>query len=103
MPRYKEMITDQGLLIPVTLAHQLSPGTFEHALNYIVDHKLDLSVFDRRYKNEDGGASAYNPRPMFRDVLLYCDELELMGKEMFAIDGCKISSNASKARTSCGS
>lgn len=34
--------------------------------------------------------------PVFRDVLLYCDELGLIGKEMFAIDGCKLSSNASK-------
>jgi len=35
-------------------------------------------------------------RPIFRDVLLYCDELGLIGKELFAIDGCKLPSNASK-------
>lgn len=34
--------------------------------------------------------------PLFLDVLMYCDKLGLIGKEMFAIDGCKISSNASK-------
>ncbi len=34
--------------------------------------------------------------PLFLDVLMYCDQLGLIGKEMFAIDGCKISSNASK-------
>jgi len=34
--------------------------------------------------------------PVFRDVLLYCDELGLIGKAMFAIDGCKLPSNASK-------
>ncbi len=34
--------------------------------------------------------------PLFLDVLMYCDRLGLIGKEMFAIDGCKISSNASK-------
>lgn len=33
---------------------------------------------------------------LFLDVLMYCDKLGLIGKEMFAIDGCKISSNASK-------
>ena len=33
---------------------------------------------------------------LFRNVLLICDELELIGKEMFAIDGCKMPSNASK-------
>ncbi len=29
-------------------------------------------------------------------MLLVCDEQGLIGKEMFAIDGCKIPSNASK-------
>jgi len=33
---------------------------------------------------------------IFRDILMFCDERGLIGKEMFAIDGCKISSNASK-------
>ena len=33
---------------------------------------------------------------LFRDVLLICDDMGLISKEMFAIDGCKLSSNASK-------
>ena len=33
---------------------------------------------------------------LFREVLLVCDELGLIGREMFAIDGCKLPSNASK-------
>ena len=33
---------------------------------------------------------------LFRDVLLICDEMGLIGREMFAIDGCKLGSNASK-------
>ena len=33
---------------------------------------------------------------LFRDALLYCDELGLIGREMFAIDGVKLPSNASK-------
>jgi hypothetical protein len=33
---------------------------------------------------------------LFLEVLLVCDELNLIGKEMFAIDGCKLPSNASK-------
>jgi len=33
---------------------------------------------------------------IFSDVLLYCDEIGLIGKNMFAIDGCKMPSNASK-------
>jgi transposase len=34
--------------------------------------------------------------PLFLDVLLICDEMGLIGKEMFAIDGCKLPSNASR-------
>jgi hypothetical protein len=33
---------------------------------------------------------------VFRDVLIYADDLGLIGKETFAIDGCKLPSNASK-------
>ncbi len=33
---------------------------------------------------------------MYRDVLLVCDELGLIGREMFAVDGVKMPSNASK-------
>lgn len=33
---------------------------------------------------------------LFLEVLLICDEMGLIGKEMFAIDGCKLPSNASK-------
>lgn len=33
---------------------------------------------------------------LFRNVLLVCDGMGLIGREMFAIDGCKLPSNASK-------
>ena len=33
---------------------------------------------------------------LFLEVLLICDEMNLIGKNMFAIDGCKMPSNASK-------
>src|SRR5499433_4500588 len=33
---------------------------------------------------------------LFRDVLLICNKMGLIGKEMFAVDGCKLGSNASK-------
>src|SRR5437867_13206898 len=36
---------------------------------------------------------------VFRDVLLVCDELALIGREMFAVDGVKLPSNASKERS----
>jgi transposase len=33
---------------------------------------------------------------LFLEVLLICDEMNLIGKDMFAVDGCKMPSNASK-------
>src|SRR4030042_5421479 len=33
---------------------------------------------------------------LFLEILLICDEMRLIGKEMFAVDGCKLPSNASK-------
>lgn len=34
--------------------------------------------------------------PVFTAVLMVCDNQGLIGREMFAIDGCKLPSNASK-------
>jgi len=155
MARYKPVDYAQGQFIPVSFEHQILPGTFEHALSYIVDNKLDFSALDAARKNDDSGAPAYDPRVMlkivlyayargmvssreiesacrqnivmmalsansrphfttiaqfireigtaaqklFVDVLMYCDELDLIGKEMFAVDGCKLPANASKEQS----
>jgi transposase len=154
MARYKQIDTSPRF-IAVDLDRQLHPGTFEHALNYLVAPRLDVSRFDARYKNDVTGASAYPPAmllkvvlfaysrgivssreieracreqvtfialsgdsaphfttfadfvstlgaeiaPLFKDVLLICDRQGLIGREMFAIDGVKLPSNASKAKS----
>ncbi len=151
MARFKPYSYSQKLMIRIDLNEQLQPGTFEFALNQIVD-ELDLSVFDHRFHNDETGAPAYDPAimlrivlfaysrgitssrqiaracrenvvfmalaadshphfttiadfissmteeitPLFRNVLLICSQEGLIGKEMFAIDGCKISSNCAK-------
>ena len=33
---------------------------------------------------------------LFQEVILICDEMGLIGREMFAVDRCKLPSNASK-------
>jgi len=152
MPRYKDYSYDQHKLLPIAFREQILPGTFEYTLNYLIDHEVDLSVFEARYGNDETGAPAYDPgillkivlyayargivssreiercsreniifmalsadtqphfstlagfissmsdevSALFRDVLLVCDEMGLIGKELFAIDGCKMPSNASK-------
>lgn len=69
MPRYKP-VTRNALLLPVVLAEQIQPGTFEFALDHLVDHELDLTELDARFHNDETGASAYDPRVMLKIVLL---------------------------------
>ncbi len=152
MARFIDYNPHQTVLLPISFDQQILPGTFEHTLNFLVDNKLDLSIFHHKYKNDDNGRPAYDPalllkivllayargvtgsrriealcrenvlfmalsndcRPhfttiadfisascdeitkLFQQVLMICDEMGLIGKEMFAIDGCKLPSNASK-------
>jgi transposase len=154
MARYK-IVDRNPKFIPVVLDAQLIPGSFEYALDFLVDQELDLSRFDARYKNDETGAPAYSPAVMikiillaysrglitsrdieracrenvlfmaisgdsapqfttiakfvrelgsevaslFAQVLLTCDSQGLIGRQMFAIDGVKLPSNASKHRS----
>ncbi|RFC33232.1 MAG: Transposase [Candidatus Nitrotoga sp. SPKER] len=72
MARFKPIY--KGLkLLPVDFKRQVIPGSFEYALCYLVDHELDLSAFNVRYKNDVDGASAYNPAVLIKIILLaYC-------------------------------
>jgi transposase len=69
MARYKEYSYEQGQLIPISFEAQIVPGSFEWALNDIVDNVLDLSVFDGRFSNDETGAPAYDPKIMMKIVL----------------------------------
>ena len=51
MARYKHIDTSPKF-IPVDLHRQLLPGTIEHALCHLIDHEIDLSHFDVRYRGE---------------------------------------------------
>jgi transposase len=68
MARYKHIDTSPRFL-PIDLARQLLPGAFEHALNYLLDHEIDLSFFDARFHNDQTGASAYPPAMLLKVVL----------------------------------
>ena len=151
MARYKERSQD-NIMVPVNLAEQLLPGTFEFTLNEIIDHQLDLSCFDQFYSNDEVGPKAYSPHSMlkiilyayskgllssrriesacrnniifmalsgeakpdhatiasfisaksenikevFVQILMICAQMDLIGVEQFALDGCKLPSNAAK-------
>jgi hypothetical protein len=55
MAHYKDTKKAQGLLLPVNLSEQLIPGTYEYTLNHLIDKKLDLKIFDRKYTNDYTG------------------------------------------------
>jgi hypothetical protein len=69
MARYKHIDTSPRL-IAVDLQQQLLPGTFEHALNHLLDHELDLSGFDARFNNDVTGATAYTLAKMLSHLKL---------------------------------
>ena len=151
MAKYKPYTYAQDMLIPVGLKEQIMPGSLEYAIYTLVDERMDMSLFDEKYRNDETGRRAYDPRillkvillgysrgltssrkieqachenvvfmalscgqypdhstistfvssmkdeilPLFRDVLLVCEEMKLLGGTFFALDGCKLSCNAS--------
>ena len=152
MAKYKRYDYKQGLMIAVSLEDQLMPGTLEFAIHTLVERRMDMSVFDANYQNDEVGRSAYDPKillkvvllgysrgltssraieraccenvlfmaiscnqrpdhstiaafvssmkdqilPLFCDILLVCEQENLLGGTFFALDGVKLSSNASK-------
>ena len=155
MAKYKHYDYSQDVLIPVSLKDQLMPGTLEFAIHTLVETRLDTSIFAARYRNDETGRLAYDPKillkvillgyarglissrkiegacrenvtfmalccgqspdhstissfvssmrdeilPLFRDVLLVCEEEHLLGGTVFALDGCKLPSNASRRKS----
>jgi len=70
MARYKHYDYRQLILVPVSLEEQLMPGTLEYAIHYIVEERLDLSIFDDRYRNDDTGRKAIDPKILIKILLL---------------------------------
>ena len=69
MARYKRYDYDQMMLVPVSLEEQLVPGTLEYAIHHIVEERLDLSIFDERYCNDEIGRKAISPKVLIKTVL----------------------------------
>ena len=69
MARYKPVFRGMKM-IPLALEDQIQEGTFEFALNQLIEDELDLSALDAKFENDQTGASAYDPRVMLKIVLL---------------------------------
>ncbi|MGP5019377.1 hypothetical protein ACTXPD_19355 [Vreelandella alkaliphila] len=68
MPRFKAYNYDQNAMVVINYHDQLQSGTFEHAVHYLIEHKLDLSVFHPQYRSDTTGRLAYDPAILF----VYC-------------------------------
>jgi len=152
MAKFKRYDYSQKVLIPVCLEEQLVPGSLEFAIHTLIETRMDMSVFEGKYKNDQTGRSAYDPKillkvvlqgysrglissrdieraccenvtfmslsgnqrpdhstiasfvssmkdqilPLFCDILLVCEQENLLGGTFFALDGVKLPANASK-------
>ena len=62
MAKYKRYDYSQSVLIPVSLQEQLVPGTLEFAIHTLVDRRMDMTVFDDNYQNDETGVAPIIPR-----------------------------------------
>ena len=69
MAKYKTYNYSQEVLIPVSLEDQIMPGTLEFAIHTLIETRMDMSVFDERYRNDETGRSAYDPKVLLKVVL----------------------------------
>ena len=69
MPKFIPYNYGQSTMVVINFKEQLQPGTFEHALHYLVSEKLNLSVFDAEYNNDDNGRPAYDPAILLKIIL----------------------------------
>ncbi len=70
MARYKKNEFSQNLLIPISLQEQIMPGSLEEAIQTLVDERMDMSLFDGKYVNDEMGRRAYDSRILLKVVLL---------------------------------
>jgi len=70
MAKYKSYDYCQRVMIPVSLEDQLMPGTLEFAIHTLVETRMDMSVFDHRYNNDETGRWAYDPKILLKVVLV---------------------------------
>ena len=70
MARYKTYDYRQRVLLPVSLEDQLMSGTLEFAIHTLVEKRLDMSIFEGKYCNDETGRAAYDPKILLKVVLL---------------------------------
>jgi len=55
------------MMAPVSLEEQLIPGTLEYAINHVAEERLDLRIFDERYRNDETGRKSNRSEDFDKD------------------------------------
>lgn len=69
MPKFIPYDLNQNAMVVINFHDQIQPGTFEYALHYLIEEKLDLSVFYPEYSNDEVGRPAYDPAILLKIIL----------------------------------
>jgi len=69
MPRFKPNEQDQMMFLPIIFHEQIIAGTFEYALNDIIDKNVNLTIFYHHYNNDEKGSNAYDPAILLKAIL----------------------------------
>ena len=70
MAKYKPYTYAQDMLIPRGLKEQIMPGSLEYPIQSLVEKRMDVTLFDEKYRNDETGRRAYDPRILLKVVLL---------------------------------
>ena len=62
MAKFKTYDYRQRILLPVSLEDQLMPGTLEFAIHTLVEKRLDMAIFQGKYRNDGPGGPRMTPR-----------------------------------------
>ena len=82
MAKYRQFSYDRGVMIPVNFSEQIIEGTIEYTINWLVDNKIDLTVFENRYRNDITGAPAYHPGILLKIILLAYSRGIILSREI---------------------
>lgn len=69
MPRFIPYNYQQDTMVVINFDDQILPGTFEHALHYLIEHRVDLSAFYAVYRNTYEGRPAIDPAILLKIIL----------------------------------
>ena len=70
MARYKPYDYNQMVFLPVSLSEQIKPGTLAFAIHTLIEEVVDIERFSHKYRNDDTGRRAYDPKVLLKVILL---------------------------------